>query len=113
MAEARKRSDYFGTFLETVKQESPEQSAPTPEREAGGGGPSDPPMMILAVLVEKGPIKVSELQEATGMEFGQFGETLAAVVKAGLVSLSGTPGQELADVTDSGRSLASVMPSES
>jgi DNA-binding transcriptional ArsR family regulator len=93
-------SDYFGSFLETVKQ-SPTQAT----------GQGAEPLRMLRVLEESGPVEASKLQSALGLDLLTFSKELESMTDAKLVQVSGEPGQEIVSLTEQGHTLASMQAS--
>jgi DNA-binding MarR family transcriptional regulator len=96
MAEAP-TSNYFGTFLETVK--SKEQ-----EPEAGSA-----PIEMITVLQERGPLDVRELQAAVHLDIVSFSKALETLSEAQLIRLEGVAGDEKASLTAHGHRLAELQ----
>ena len=93
--EKKDSSDYFGSFLETVKQ--------SPEPATGTG---TEPMKLLSVLEANGPQEASKLQHALGLDLVTFSKELESMTNAKLVTVSGKPGQEIVSLTSQGHTLA-------
>lgn len=100
MESQAKSSNYFGTFLETVKQE------PTQ-----GNDTATVPLKLLQMLAERGPQTVPALQTELGLDLITFSKVLETTVEANLVQLSGEAGSEVVSLTEQGRTLASLQSS--
>jgi hypothetical protein len=127
--------DYFGTFLETVKQASPEYpdigssaatedagaeapepapgaeagQAPTgsPTADASSGTSSSPTsIQVLQAIGDAGDgIPLSDLLVKLGVGALDAGRVLEPLVQSQFVSISGTPGQETVTLTPLGSRL--------
>ncbi len=100
MESSAKSSNYFGTFLETVKGE------PTREKDT-----ATIPLKLLQVLEERGPQPVPALQAELGLDLLTFSKVLGTTVEANLVQLSGEAGNEVVSLTEQGRTLAGLQSS--
>lgn len=98
--EQQKSSNYFGTFLETVK-EAPANEADT----------TTVPLRLLQVLDQRGPQKVQDLQAELALDLRTFTKVLDTTIEANLVQLSGEPGSEVVQLTEQGRTLAGLQSS--
>lgn len=123
-----KKADYYGTFLDSVRQESPDQQAtleepdvPTPPEaaEADDGGEEvagEPaaeeevidPIALLKVLRETGTQSMTTLQATTNLRFSKFAEIVGKLEEAGLVKISGQPGSEQVELLQAGATLADL-----
>lgn len=98
MAEQAKRnSDGFSTFLESVKRRQSAQQTRKVD-----------PMRLLDVLLESPPIAVPDLMVSSGLVLADFTAALNAMVEAGLVSLTEQAGREIVRLTAAGEQLARV-----
>jgi hypothetical protein len=115
-------NDYFGTFLESVKQASPEypDQAPASSATTGSTGTgsttgqdvtlaADSPVSaitILATLAAKGPaMPLAELLGTLGIGSMQAGSILSPLIEAKFVTISGDPGSETVELTEDGARL--------
>jgi hypothetical protein len=127
-----KKVDYYGTFLESVRQAPPEgqeneQTVETPADEtavmealpdatAGDDAAAEPeaqdatvnPVEVLVVLRDSGPVEMAKLQSMTNLPFTRFAGVMAKLDEAGLVKISGSPGSETVEITSAGVTLASL-----
>ena len=133
-----KKADYYGTFLEavkeqqsTVQQESPRQESPrqdSVQREfplevvppAGDALPApaegaesefevvDPIALLKALRDAGGPQGMSQLQATTNLRFSSFAEVVAKLEEAGLLRITGTPGSEKVELMPAGATLAEL-----
>lgn len=127
-----KRADYYGTFLEavkepqsTVQQESPRQDSVQREfpREvvppagdtlpAPAGAEAEEevvdPIALLKVLRDAGGTQdMSQLQATTNLRFSTFAEIVAKLEEAGLLKIGGKPGSEMVELMPAGATLAEL-----
>ena len=94
----KKSLNSFETFLETVRTER-----------SASANRGVPPRRIVIYLVQHGPTGVSELQEATSLSFGEFGDAITSLRETGDISLTGPSGSEVATLTEQGRSAAEAI----
>jgi hypothetical protein len=71
----------------------------------------DARLKLMGILAQRGDLAVQDLQVAVGLPMTEFGAVLAACEKAGLVEVAGTPGTEVARLTEQGRALTSFQAS--
>jgi hypothetical protein len=98
MAESQKTGDYFGTFLDAVKQ-----------NEVTPGGEVNDRLRSLLTTLDTGPRAIWDLQEAVSLPFPDFTSELEAARISGYVDLSGPSGKEKVALTPSGRELVSRL----
>jgi hypothetical protein len=129
-----KRADYYGTFLEAVKQAPPdvqqrgpveaqpqqpigvppggEQAAVNPAAppEAGEGANVEAvdPISLLKILRDSGAQPMTQLQATTNLSFSRFSQVFAKLEEAGLVTISGNPGSENVELSAAGKTLADL-----
>lgn len=126
-----KKADYYGTFLEavkepqsTVQQESPRQDsvqrvpqqdippaldAVPPPVGAEGDEEVVDPIALLKVLRDAGGTQgMSQLQATTNLRFSSFAEVVAKLEEAGLLRITGTPGSEKVELMPAGATLAEL-----
>ena len=124
-----KKADYYGTFLDSVRQESPDQQVQqndpdvaVPAEEAGADvageeAPAEPvaaeeemvdPIALLKVLRETGTQSMTTLQATTNLRFSKFAEIVGKLEEAGLVLISGQPGSEQVELLPAGATLADL-----
>jgi hypothetical protein len=96
------RTDYFGTFLETV------QSGQSAETRDPSTALADPLSMQLVQILEDGPHDTTYLQRRLGVDLLTFSKTLEAMTEARFVDLRGEAGNETVELTDDGAMLATV-----
>jgi hypothetical protein len=87
----------FGTFLDSINSS---QAAPP--------APGGTPFTLLTTLAGTGPQLVPDLLTATGLGFSDFTSALHTMQEAGLVTLTGVPGQERVALTTSGEQVAKM-----
>jgi predicted transcriptional regulator len=77
------------------------------QRKGPGSGGSGA-LGLLGVLLERDDreLPVSELMSQSGMGFVEFSDTLKSLTAAGMIDLSGGPGQEVAVLTPRGEEVA-------
>jgi hypothetical protein len=97
-APQQKTADYFGTFLDALKNQ--EETSPAP---------NDQLAAILRALTAGGDQPIWELQKSTGLPFGDFINQVQAAQTSGFVEVSGASGDERVALTASGRELASRL----
>ncbi len=115
----------LGPYLEAVKRyrgdeasqaetgsEAPQVEANEPEAPVEAAPQvDDARLKILGILAERQELGVGELQEASGLSFTDFGAALTALERAGLVEVAGSPGHEVARLTEQGKALTSFQAS--
>jgi DNA-binding MarR family transcriptional regulator len=90
------RSNYFGTFLETVQAKE--------EAETNGA-----PIALIHVLDERGPLAVTEIQTLLNVDILNLSKALETMSEAQLVQLSGRAGEETVSLTPQGQRLAELQ----
>jgi hypothetical protein len=130
-----KRADYYGTFLEAVKQAPPDvqQRGPVeaqpqepigvpPAGEQTAVNPAAPheaaeganvaeavdPISLLKVLRDSGAQPMTQLHATTNLSFSRFSQVFAKLEEAGLVTISGNPGSENVELSAAGKTLADL-----
>jgi len=91
MEPRKKKVDYFGTFLESVKS-SAAQQAPAGSRLK----------TLLSILAGSGPTKVPDLMKESGLGLEDFIEAINTMRKLDLITVEGQPGEELVRLTPQG-----------
>lgn len=99
----RVRSSHVGTYLDTVNGRT--VISPSTNH-VFSGDDTVLALRLLAVLVERGPLPVAELQREVQLAFTDFSRVLDNVRLAGLVEISGPFGGEVVELTPTGESLA-------
>jgi predicted transcriptional regulator len=94
----------FKHFLDTVAQEAPTES----RAETAQGDVRERRIQLLTILHRDGPTTVDQLRSASGMEFTEFAGTLKSFLDAGLVTMTGQPGKEIAELTEAGKALGAL-----
>jgi DNA-binding transcriptional ArsR family regulator len=97
-----KSSNYFGTFLETVRS----GTSGDPENAPPSGDAL--PMQLIEVVKDNGPFDASSLQVRLGVDLSTFSKTLDAMTDAGLVEVKGEAGHETVSLTGQGEMLAAM-----
>lgn len=64
------------------------------------------PLKLLVLLKESGAVPMADLMAKSGMPFAEFADTIKTMEQAGLVSLTGLPGQEVVQLTQNGAQLS-------
>lgn len=126
-----KRADYYGTFLEAVREDDVQQGdvqqgIPSrqrlPQRDASPGPDTTlpqadaaaeeevvDPIELLRVLRDSGGMQgMSKLQATTNLHFSRFAEVVAKLEEAGLLKITGTPGSEKVELMPAGATLADL-----
>lgn len=123
-----KRVDYYGTFLEAVRepQSEVEQNVPSPQElppqdlppaRDTASPPADAaaeeevvdPIELLRVLRDAGGTQgMSQLQQTTNLRFSRFADIVAKLEEAGLLKITGTPGSEKVELKPAGATLAEL-----
>jgi hypothetical protein len=73
----------------------------------------DPALSLIGVLskLADGQAKpILDLQVDSALEFSAFAPTIDTLVKAGLVTVQGPPGQEEVQISEAGRALTAASP---
>jgi DNA-binding IclR family transcriptional regulator len=97
----RSKAESFTAYLEARQQERAAPAAPA------SGGTS---FSLLAALAgaPQWTMTLAELQQASGMSFGDFSQSLQPLVDTGYLTLSGQPGSETAQLTKLGSQVADL-----
>jgi hypothetical protein len=100
--------DYFGTFLETVKQASPDY--PETSSSAQSGLPTDvSAISVLVTLASNGEaMPLTTLLTKLGISALQSGSVLSPLIESKFVSITGAPGSETVALTPDGARLTSA-----
>jgi hypothetical protein len=93
----RSKSDYFGTFLETLQQQDSKV----------GTDPNVP--RLLGTLRDSGPRKIWELQEEMQISLPELTQALDFATQVGLVSVDGPYGKQEVALTQEGGELAAQL----
>lgn len=95
-------------FLETLNG----STSPAPEAlpVAQSEAPALSLIGVLSKLADGQPRPILDLQVASALEFSAFAPTIDALVKAGLVTVRGSPGQEEVQISEAGRALTAASP---
>lgn len=64
------------------------------------------PLKLLALLKEAGPVSMVDLMAKSGLPFNEFADTITTMEQSGLVSVTGLPGKETIQLTQSGTQLS-------
>jgi hypothetical protein len=94
----------FKHFLDTVAQEPP-GDAPAKTK---SGDVREQRIQLLAILHREGTTSVERLRSTSGMEFTEFAQTLKSFLDAGLIAMSGNPGEEVVELTEPGKALGAL-----
>jgi hypothetical protein len=128
-----KKVDYYGSYLEALRQAPPDEQEltnevaageepatvvePSPDVVAVGDDVAEEsasaeaavnPVDVLVVLRDSGPLEMAKLQAMTNLSFTRFAGVMAKLDEAGLVKISGTPGAESVEILPAGVTLASL-----
>jgi len=97
----RSKADSFTAYLEARQKE---RAAPTPPTSSGTS------LGLLAALAgaPRGTMALTELQQASGMGFGDFSQSLQRLADTGYLTVSGQPGSETAQLTKLGSDVAEL-----
>jgi DNA-binding IclR family transcriptional regulator len=97
----RSKADSFSAYLEARQKE---RAAPTPPASSGTS------LGLLAALAgaPQGTMALAELQQASGMGFGDFSQSLQRLADTGYLTVSGQPGSETAQLTKLGSDVAEL-----
>lgn len=95
---SQKNIDFFGTFLETLKQLSAEQNIDAAT------------LNLVAALAPQGSRTVPELMQTSNMEFTSFAKALENACATGLVTLNNDAGQEMVHLTEKGQEQVQAQP---
>ena len=87
----------FAPFLEGLERRRQ-------ARQTSGGDP----LKLVALLQDSGPIVMTQLMAKSGMSLGEFAATIETMADTGLVSVTGQPGSEVVELTQSGSKLATI-----
>jgi hypothetical protein len=103
-------NDYFGTFLESVKQASPDYPNEAPAADAKPDAGSDTTALtVLATLANLGPaMPVADLLAKLGISSLQAGQILSPLLESKFVTITGEPGHETVELTAEGARLTTV-----
>jgi hypothetical protein len=93
----------FSTYLEAAVAASKGEEVPT----ASSSNPDQALGLFNLVATHPG-IRLSDLQQQFGQDFRAFALHLSWLSGSGLISVSGDPGSESADLTEIGRQLSVV-----
>ncbi len=114
------KADYFGSFLDSLEKSaapgpqpeaseaSPEPNPPVPPDPGSPAASESPVANVIRMLAAKGPIQLPDLAAALGQSVLVAADLVAKLVKAGLVSEDGPPGQERYALTDQGQIVTEV-----
>jgi len=115
----RSKAESFTAYLEARQQEraglnliknpyleARQQQRAAPAAPASGGTS----FSLLAALAgaPQWTMTLAELQQASGMSFGDFSQSLQPLVDTGYLTLSGQPGSETAQLTKLGSQVADL-----
>ena len=97
----RSKAESFSAYLEARQRDRAAPAAPA------SGGTS---LGLLAALAgaPQGAMALAELQQAGGMSFGDFSQSIQRLVGSGYLTLSGQPGSEAAQLTKLGSEVAEL-----
>ena len=97
----RSKAESFTAYLEARQKERAAPAAPA------SGGTS---LGLLAVLAAapQGAMALAELQQASGMTFGDFSQSIQRLLETGYLTVSGQPGSETAQLTKLGSDVAEL-----
>lgn len=93
-------SDAFGTFLENMQRSTKQSVSQAQDRSL--------PLTIVTMIREAGPMPVAELIRSSGLSFREVTSAVLELQDAGFIELRGQAGQEVAQLTPTGASLASL-----
>jgi len=88
--------DYFGTFLENMGVPAPPTSVPRPESTA---------FLILRTLGDTDRQPAQDLMKQYGIGLIHFADALTEMSAANLIQVIGQPGDELVEITPSGKRI--------
>jgi len=97
----RSKAESFTAYLEARQRERAAPATPA------FGGTS---LSLLAALAgaPQGAMALVELQQASGMNFGDFSRSIQRLVETGYLTVSGQPGSETAQLTKLGSEVAAL-----
>jgi DNA-binding MarR family transcriptional regulator len=92
----------FSVFLSTINQKG--VISPSPESKFASRPNGTSSLDILRVLgsSESTQMSLADLRRACGMSIGEFGKAIESFESANLISLSGSVGEEVVHLTDTG-----------
>lgn len=93
--------DSVGPFLKTMQRRKA-ANQPSGKAERADG----PAVVILVKLAERGATPVTELLAETKLNFADFARDLQTLTDLGFITVSQVGGEEIAELTPSGRVLA-------
>lgn len=99
----RSKAESFIPYLE-AKQKSEREARNAPR---SGGGTA---FSVLVALAEgpQGAMALSDLQQASGLSFFEFTESLKRLMGTGYLTVAGEPGRETASLTKLGAEVADL-----
>ena len=97
----------FEPFLKGMKSSGVAAPSQAPESQAPAALGAT--TALLTELV-RGPRKLAELQQTSGLGFTEFADAVKALLDAKLIELEGTAGDETAKLSPTGAALASQAP---
>jgi DNA-binding transcriptional ArsR family regulator len=97
----RSKADSFTAYLEARQRDRAAPAAPA------SGGTS---LSLLAALAgaPRGAMTMAELQQAGGMSFDSFSQSIKRLEDTGYLTVSGQPGSETAQLTKLGSDVAEL-----
>jgi hypothetical protein len=107
---AEPKADSFTAFLK-AKARLQSSSVPAPPARPAAAHAADvkpppSPLSLLFKLAETRELPLGELQAASGMAFSEFAQALKNLEDLGYLTVSGSPGHEVARLTKPGEDVA-------
>lgn len=89
----------FDYYLESLQKESKQETA-----ESGGQSMVD----LLQFLVKEGPVEVDALPSRSGIPYKTTIQLIPKMLELEFVEVSGEPGSEIIELTDTGAAVAKI-----
>ena len=99
--------DYFGTFLESVKQASPEYPDESPDVSSSASAPDTTSSVggiavLTALASESSTMPLSKLLDKLQVSVLEMGAILSPLIDSRLIDVTGSPGEEIVSLAPDG-----------